>query len=849
VADNQKLSPETHRAQIEAFVKVRPAYVTYADALRRVLEHACRVSFPDAFVQARAKAVSSFAEKVARKFAKYQDAVNQMTDLCGARVIVQTIEQVRAVRSFIEANLEILESEDKGLLLSRDEFGYRDMHYIVRLRADRAAALGFTAEEQSAIGDKRAEVQVRTWLQHAWADTLHDRMYKNKLKLSAEVTRTGALLAALMEEGDRNFNVLADDLDGLIANYSAFATRDEVGKEIEIQGLILENERDDRKKPGLALKLARLLAATGNDAGVVELLSPFAELRGAERCELLLELGHSLCRLHRESPATTEYLRGKRYLEECAGAFSGAEVAFVPHLRRQESLHARALSRLGRAVATIPGEEAEARACFRLAHEREPGNPYYLAAMLGFEMHFGHQGALPASMATTIREALRACREHAAAGIELPYAYFTAGRLSLLLEQGYDALGCYARGIRHCLAGTHCVPGDALEEEAAWIRGIHYGSKAPPECQRVLDLLALGRTPAAAETRLAQPVLIVAGGATSLVPETAQAIRPLLKDACERFCGTVLSGGTASGVPGCIGDAAVDLAAEGRKGFRLIGYLPTNLPHGISTHPAYDDKVCVGADFSPEQILHYWSDILAMGVKPRDVLLLGFGGGALSAVEYRIALGLGASVGIVVGMGGATEKLLKDPLWSGLPNLLELPLDPATIRAFVMPSDSAMDPATQEEMAKTIHAKYVAGSPKRLPPNMRPWDKLEETFKKANLEQAHYSVKILEAAGFEAVTVVGPPVIFTDFTDSEVERMAELEHGRWNVERLRNGWRYGKKRDDLQKIHDCLVPWAELPDNIKDYDRVAVRAFPEILAKAGLEVRRLQPSWAGTQAS
>ena len=74
--------------------------------------------------------------------------------------------------------------------------------------------------------------------------------------------------------------------------------------------------------------------------------------------------------------------------------------------------------------------------------------------------------------------------------------------------------------------------------------------------------------------------------------------------------------------------------------------------------------------------------------------------------------------------------------------------------------------------------------------------------------------------------------------DTEVERMAELEHGRWNIERLRDGWRYGRQRDDSRKIHDCLVSWHDLPDDIKRYDREAVRAFPEILEKAGLEVQR-----------
>jgi len=45
----------------------------------------------------------------------------------------------------------------------------------------------------------------------------------------------------------------------------------------------------------------------------------------------------------------------------------------------------------------------------------------------------------------------------------------------------------------------------------------------------------------------------------------------------------------------------------------------------------------------PEQVLRNWSDILAAGIDPRDVLLPGLGGGSLAAIEYRIALGLGAS--------------------------------------------------------------------------------------------------------------------------------------------------------------------------------------------------------------
>lgn len=844
---NEQLTPEKHREQIQAYSAVRPRFVTYAEALRRVLERACQASFPEALVQSRAKTVSSFAEKAVRKFPKYRDPVNQFTDLCGARVIVQTAEQVRAIRTYIESNFEILESDDKGLLLAKDEFGYRDMHYIVRLLPERAPALGFTKEELAAIGDRRAEVQVRTWLQHAWADTLHDRMYKNKLKLSAGVARTGALLAALMEEGDRNLNVLADDLDGLIANYTAFAPKEDVEKEIGIQQLILDNELAEEKKPALAVNLAALLAATGDRRRVVELLSPYSGAAGAARCELLLQLGQSLCLVHRGEPSSAGYAQGREYLEESVRLCAAAETDFVPHLRKRQSLYARALSRLAWALSAIAGEEHEARTCFRRAHEQEPSNPYYLAAMLGFELRFGREAGLASVMATTIRQAIRTCWEHALAGIELPYAYFTAGRLSLLLDEGYDALGYYALGLRYCLAGVYCVPGGLLDEEVSWLHGIHLGSKAPPALQHVLQLLSLVRvSPGARPSRLGAPVLVAAGAAASLEKETAGRIRSLVSLALERFRGTVVSGGTTSGVPGCIGDIAGELAVRGAKQFHAAGYLPSRLPHGVSAHASYDSAVEAGDDFSPAQVLRYWSDILA-GTRAEDVILLGIGGGPLTAVEYHIALGLGASVGIVEGTGGAADALLADPLWSGLANLYRLPLDAATLRAFVIPSDHDLDPAAREEMAKEFHARYVAASARRLPPALRAWGKLDSTFKKANLEQAHYSIEILKAAGFEVVEAAEPGG-FAEFTSSEVEHMAELEHGRWNVERLRDGWRYGSRRDDARKLHDCLVPWSGLPEDIREYDRQAVRAFPEILAKAGLAVRRPsgKPACAGS---
>jgi hypothetical protein len=56
-----------------------------------------------------------------------------------------------------------------------------------------------------------------------------------------------------------------------------------------------------------------------------------------------------------------------------------------------------------------------------------------------------------------------------------------------------------------------------------------------------------------------------------------------------------------------------------------------------------------------------------------------------------------------------------------------------------------------------------------------------------------------------------------------------MEHARWNAERLLAGWTLGE-RDTKRHINPYLVPWSELPENIREYDRQAVRKIPALLA-------------------
>jgi len=63
------------------------------------------------------------------------------------------------------------------------------------------------------------------------------------------------------------------------------------------------------------------------------------------------------------------------------------------------------------------------------------------------------------------------------------------------------------------------------------------------------------------------------------------------------------------------------------------------------------------------------------------------------------------------------------------------------------------------------------------------------------------------------------------------ELLAKNAHENWAALRLNQGWKYGPKRDDRGKKHPCLIPYDELPDSEKEYDRkTAIETLKAILA-------------------
>ncbi len=150
--------------------------------------------------------------------------------------------------------------------------------------------------------------------------------------------------------------------------------------------------------------------------------------------------------------------------------------------------------------------------------------------------------------------------------------------------------------------------------------------------------------------------------------------------------------------------------------------------------------------------------------------------------------------------------------------------------------------AARDDLAKAIHEKYVKDQEGKKPasdPSMQPWDKLSENLRESNRRQADHIPEKLRrvGCGFAPVTDKEPAIF--EFTPAEIETMAELEHERWTSERLLDGWLYGEKRDVENKISPYLVPWNDLTDDVKEWDRQAMRGLSEFLGKAKFEIYRL----------
>jgi predicted RNase H-like nuclease/ppGpp synthetase/RelA/SpoT-type nucleotidyltranferase len=199
-------------------------------------------------VTGRAKSVSSFATKAARLDRgrpRYRKPLEEITDQIGIRVITYVESDVQAVVDLLGDQVVVHDDRDMGQETAEEgRFGYASRHLLVGL--DPAGAV---QPDYDLLPGRQAQVQIRTVLQHAWAEFEHDIRYKGTIPAEhvSEFDRRFTLAAGLLELADREFSAIRERL------------REGVGE------VPLEAEDDDpRISPR---ELAAFLAGQYADAG------------------------------------------------------------------------------------------------------------------------------------------------------------------------------------------------------------------------------------------------------------------------------------------------------------------------------------------------------------------------------------------------------------------------------------------------------------------------------------------------------------------------------------------------------------------------------------------------------
>ena len=155
----------------------------------------------------RVKTVESLQGKVKRK--NYSNLA-EITDLCGIRIITYFSDDVDRIAELIsqEFEVDVENTIDKRKSEDPTKFGYVSLHYVVGLKEGTTPSTLY-----GRFKNIKLEIQIRTVMQHAWAEIEHDLGYKSKEDIPDQYRRQFSRLAGLIELADDNFLQLKNNIN------------------------------------------------------------------------------------------------------------------------------------------------------------------------------------------------------------------------------------------------------------------------------------------------------------------------------------------------------------------------------------------------------------------------------------------------------------------------------------------------------------------------------------------------------------------------------------------------------------------------------------------------------------
>lgn len=206
--DRSKLinSSESLMKEFDSSIDVYKAFCgTTADLIKRLL---ASKQLTVHSISSRCKGRASLEKKIIKK-AHYRNLLD-ITDLAGIRIITHYSDDVDVIANLIEKEFDIDKSNsiDKRTILDPDRFGYLSLHYVASLKKTRSKL-----QEYADYDGLKIEIQIRSILQHTWAEIEHDIGYKNEIEVPGPIKRKFSRLAGLLELADQEFISIRKEID------------------------------------------------------------------------------------------------------------------------------------------------------------------------------------------------------------------------------------------------------------------------------------------------------------------------------------------------------------------------------------------------------------------------------------------------------------------------------------------------------------------------------------------------------------------------------------------------------------------------------------------------------------
>lgn len=229
----------------------------------------------------RVKEENSLIDKAFYRPSKeYSDPYNDIEDKVGVRFVVLLLEQIEEINSIVTSSDDWGHKECRHFESERNKdpliFTYQSVHYVVRASRD-ILFEGLLIKENTPC-----EIQVRTLLQHAYAELTHDAIYKAKKRVRPKVHRTVAKSMALIETTDDFFSNVYDSLNrGHIEEFDIERSLDSlyehvIGKQpmpMQKSALVILCEFEDMLDADLINRIQALLTSNDDIASIIKMRS------------------------------------------------------------------------------------------------------------------------------------------------------------------------------------------------------------------------------------------------------------------------------------------------------------------------------------------------------------------------------------------------------------------------------------------------------------------------------------------------------------------------------------------------------------------------------------------------